>query len=96
MPRGLFGRTDGVFIRHRDRGDLRFPFARHVSQHPTNDQSTAQHHDAGWLLLWGKGRSVGALRKSIDVTEVAPALLSLYGIEPQAWQTLSAPAFILA
>jgi hypothetical protein len=96
MPRGLFGRTDGVFIRHRDRGDLRFPFARHVSQHTTNDQSTAQHHDAGWLLLWGKGRSVGALRKSLAVTEVAPALLSLYGIEPQAWQTLSAPAFILA
>ena len=54
------------------------------------------HHDAGWLLLWGKGRSVGALRKSLAVTEVAPALLSLYGIEPQAWQTLSAPAFILA
>jgi hypothetical protein len=96
MPRGLFGKTDGVFIAHEARPDLRFPFGRHVSQHPTNDQSTAQHHDAGWLLLWGKGRAVTALRKSLPVTEVAPALLSLYGIEPQPWQSLSSPAFALS
>jgi hypothetical protein len=95
MPRGLFGRTDGVVIRHDRRSDLTFPFARHVSQHPTNDQSTAQHHDAGWLLLWSKGRKVTALRKSLAVTEVAPALLALFGIEPQPWQSLEAPAFIL-
>jgi type I phosphodiesterase/nucleotide pyrophosphatase len=96
MPRGLFGKTEGVFIAHADRVGLRFPFDRHVSQHPTNDQSTAQHHDAGWLLLWGKGRAVSALRKSLPVTEVAPALLSLYGIEPQPWQSLTAPAFALS
>lgn len=96
MPRGLFGKTEGVFIAHRARPDLKFPFARHVSQHPTNDQSTAQHHDAGWLLLWGKGRQVSALRKSLAVTEVAPALLSLYGLEPQPWQQLTSPAFVLS
>jgi hypothetical protein len=96
MPRGLFGKADGVSIRHAARPELQFPFARHVSQHPTNDQSTAQHHDGGWLLLWGKGRSVTALRDSLAVTEIAPALLSLYGIEPQPWQTLQAPAFALS
>jgi hypothetical protein len=96
MPRGLFGKTRGVFITHASRPELRFPFARHVSQHPTNDQSTAQHHDGGWLLLWGKGRKVSALRESLSVMEVAPALLSLYGIDPQPWQTLDAPAFVLS
>jgi hypothetical protein len=96
MPRGLFGRTRGVFITHAAQPKLRFPFARHVSQHATNDQSTAQHHDAGWLLLWGKGRKVSALRETLSVTEVAPALLALYGIDPQPWQTLDAPAFVLA
>jgi hypothetical protein len=96
MPRGLFGKTDGVFIRHAARPELAFPFGRHVSQHSTNDQSTAQHHDAGWLMLWGKGRKVTALRDALDVTEVAPALLSLYGIEPQPWQRRDAPAFTLS
>jgi type I phosphodiesterase/nucleotide pyrophosphatase len=96
MPRGLFGKTDGVFIRHAARRELAFPFARHVSQHPTNDQSTAQHHDGGWLMLWGKGRKVTALRDTLAVTEVAPALLSLYGIEPQPWQRRDAPAFTLS
>lgn len=96
MPRGLFGKTTGVFITHAKRPELRFSFARHVSQHSTNDQSTAQHHDAGWLLLWGKGRKVTALRESLSVMEVAPALLALYGIEPQPWQTLDAPAFVLS
>src|SRR5688572_33152083 len=75
MPRGLFGRTEGVSIAHAERPDLKFPFAHHVSQHLTNDQSTAQHRDAGWLLVWGKGRQVTALRNSLTVTEVAPALL---------------------
>jgi hypothetical protein len=96
MPRGLFGKTRGVFITHARRPDLRFSFARHVSQHPTNDQSTAQHRDDGWLLLWGKGRQVTALRDSLSVMEVAPALLGLYGIDPQPWQTLEAPAFALS
>jgi hypothetical protein len=92
----LFGKTKGVFITHSRRPKLRFSFARHISQHPTNDQSTAQHHDAGWLLLWGKGRKVSALRESLSVTEVAPALLALYGIDPQPWQRLDAPAFVLS
>lgn len=93
MPRGLFGKTDGVLIRHAARPELAFAFGDHVSQHPTNDQSTAQHRDEGWLLLWHKGgRQVRALRPSISVTEVAPALLGLYGIAPQPWQSLEAPA----
>ncbi|HWO09733.1 MAG TPA: alkaline phosphatase family protein [Polyangiaceae bacterium] len=96
MPRGLFGKTSDVFIRHVKRPELQFPFARHVSQHPTNDQSTAQHHDGGWLLIWGKGRKVTALRQSLAVTEVAPALLELYGIAPQPWQRLDAPAFAVS
>lgn len=96
MPRGLFGKTKRVFIMHAARPELRFSFARHVSQHPTNDQSTAQHHDGGWLLVWGKGRKVSPLRESLSVMEVAPALLSLYGIEPQPWQTFDAPAFALS
>lgn len=96
MPRGLFGRAEGVFIAHARRPGLKFPFARHVSQHSTNDQSTAQHHDAGWLLVWGKGRQVSALRESLAVTEVDPALLGFYGLEPQPGQQLSSPAFVLS
>lgn len=95
MPRGLYGKTDDVFIRHVARPELAFPFADHVSQHPTNDQSTAQHRHEGWLLLWSKGRQVRALRDDLEVTEVAPALLDLYGISPQSWQSFKSPAFSL-
>jgi len=96
MPRGLFGKTAGVFIRHPERPDLAFPFADHVSQHPTNDQSTAQHRDEGWLLLWHKGsRKIRALRDEVSVTEVAPVLLDLFGIPPQPWQSMTSPAFAL-
>ena len=93
MPVGLYGRTNGVTIRHRNRPSLAFPFGEHVSQHGTNDQSTAQHRDDGWLLIGGKGMKVEALRKEIAVTEVAPAILGLFGLPPEPWQQLNGAPF---
>jgi hypothetical protein len=93
MPTGLYGRTNGVYIRHTANPALKFLFKDHVSQHDSNDQSTAQHRDDGWLLAWSRGATVAALREQVAVTEVAPALLGLYGFPPEAWQTLDSPAF---
>jgi hypothetical protein len=39
-------------IRHRDEPEFRADFARHISEHSTNDQSTAHHKDSGWLLAY--------------------------------------------
>jgi hypothetical protein len=96
MPRGLFGKMEGVVIRHRERSEIQFPFARHVSQHPTNDQSTAQHRDRGWLLAYCKGRQVGVHKNEVSVTEIAPAILNLFGIAPQPWHQADGKLFELS
>jgi hypothetical protein len=78
---------DSFVIRHRDRPEFRADFARHISEHPTNDQSTAHHKDSGWLLAWCKGARVTASDPVIRVTDIAPTILSLYGIPPQPWMS---------
>ncbi len=72
-------------IRHRERPEFRADFARHISEHPTNDQSTAHHKDSGWLLAWCKGGRITEAEQVIRVTDIAPTILSLYGIPPQPW-----------
>lgn len=64
---------------------FRADFAHHIHEHPTNDQSTAHHKDSGWLLAYQKGGAIQARESVIDVTDVAPTVLSLFGIPPQPW-----------
>ena len=79
-------RTDEAFtIRHRALPAFQAPFARHIHEHPTNDQSTAHHKDAGWFLSYCKGHKVQASTDVIRVTDIAPTILSLFGVPPQAW-----------
>ncbi|HWO27066.1 MAG TPA: alkaline phosphatase family protein [Kofleriaceae bacterium] len=61
------------------------PLDHFISLAPTPDQSTAQHTDQGFLLAWSPGGRVRALAESVDVTAIAPTLLSLYNIAPQPW-----------
>lgn len=72
-------------IRHRDRPELSIPLERHIHEHPTNDQSTSHHKDSGWLLAYCKGSALEAKKDVISVTDIAPTILSLYGIAPQPW-----------
>ena len=74
-------------IRHLARADFEAPFERHVHEHKTNDQSTAQHDEPGFLLAYSKGRTLELVRQEIPVTDVAPTILSWYGIAPQPWMT---------
>lgn len=88
MPRGLPRDRRQVLIHA---GDKRLPFCDHVSEHGTNDQSTAQHHDGGYVLAYWKGGKLRAPRPRLRVEEVAPALLGLYGIEPAPWMAKVGP-----
>ena len=72
-------------LRHAERPEFRAPCGRYVQEHRTSDQSTAHHKDAGLLLAWRKGGPLECARERIPVTDVAPAVLSLFGIEPQPW-----------
>lgn len=94
LPRGDAGAP--ATLRHRDLPDYRADLSRYLARHPTNDQSTAHHTDAGLLLAWRKGGGLSADRKSVAVTDVAPTILSFYGIEPQPWmEPTGPPAFAL-
>jgi hypothetical protein len=96
VPRRVAG-SEPAHIRHADLPQLAVPLARHISAHATNDQSTAHHKDVGLLLAWCRSRRVSSEHTSIDVTDIAPAILSLYGIEPQPWMHPRAhPALHLA
>jgi hypothetical protein len=83
MPRRQPGETLPP-IRHITQAEFQAPFERHVHEHPTNDQSTAQHDEPGFLLAYSAGRSSSACA-DIPVTDIAPTILSWFGIGPQPW-----------
>ncbi len=84
-------------IRHAAQPALRVPLSRHLREHPTNDQSTSHHKDSGWLLAYCKSARIEAPREVIPVTEIAPAILALFGIGRQPWMKPGEePAFRLA
>jgi hypothetical protein len=72
-------------IRHRDRADFTERAHDYVWQSETNEQSTAHHAEQGLFMAWRKGRKIQASRQDILVTEIAPALLELFGLEPCDW-----------
>lgn len=72
-------------IRHRALENFSADFAHHIGEHPTNDQSTAHHKDSGWFLAYCKGHKVTAREQVIRVTDIAPTILSVFGLPPQPW-----------
>jgi hypothetical protein len=85
MPRRSRANGAPLSIRSPLVPGFRADFARHISEHWNNDQSTAHHKDAGLLIAWRKGQRVTTPHTSISVTDIAPAILSLFGIAPQPW-----------
>ncbi len=83
-------------IRHTALAGFEAPFARHVHEHGTNDQSTAQHREPGLLLAYSKGRRLERRRAQIPVTDIAPTVLSWFGLPPQPWmKAAGSPAIAL-
>lgn len=80
LPRG-----DLAAARIEDGRGASLPLARFLSLSPLPDQSTAQHRQEGFFLAWSPGRRVVARHDAVDVTDVAPTLLSLFGIAPAPW-----------
>lgn len=72
------------------------PLDHFIALCPTPDQSTAHHTDEGFLLAWSPGRPTRALEDIVDVTAVAPTLLSLFGVAPQPWMKNRQIAFSAA
>ena len=76
---------DPLTARVEDGRGLSIPLARHVALSPIPDQSTAQHRDEGVLLAWSPRRRLAARHAEIGVDEVAPTLLSFFGVGPRPW-----------
>jgi hypothetical protein len=84
-------------IRHRERAGFSAPFSRHIHEHPTADQSTAHHKDTGWLLAYSKGFQLEAAADTMYVTDVAPTVLSWFGVPIPPWMDAArAPAIRIA
>jgi hypothetical protein len=67
------------------RAGFRASAGDYVWQSDTNEQSTAHHDEEGLLMIWQKGGTVRPARPDILITEIAPAILDLFGIAPKAW-----------
>jgi hypothetical protein len=72
-------------IKHSGHADFAEPARDYVWQSETNEQSTAHHAEEGLCLIWRKGGKVATTRSDILVTEIAPALLELFDLEPRDW-----------
>lgn len=57
----------------------------HIWQSSNNEQSTAHHEDQGLILAWQKGGALAAAAESVPITDLAPAMLQLLGVDPQVW-----------
>jgi hypothetical protein len=77
-------------------GATGLPLGHFITLCPTPDQSTAHHTDEGFLLAWSPGRPTRALEEVVDVTAIAPTLLSLFGVAPQPWMKSRQIAFSAA
>jgi hypothetical protein len=81
-------------IRHTRLRDFEAPFERYVREHPTNDQSTAQHKEMGFMLAYSPRLAIESARSDMAVTEIAPTVLSWFGIPPQPWMQDAGPPAI--
>jgi hypothetical protein len=77
-------------IRHRELPELAVDLGHHLHEHKTADQSTAHHKDSGWLLCVSPGARVVAPEPVVRVTDVAPTILSLFGLPPAPWMPADA------
>ena len=84
MPRRQRGETLPP-IRHTTLKAFEAPFAHHVHEHSTNDQSTAQHNEPGFLIAYSESRKLEMVRPEIPVTDIASTILSWFDIGPQPW-----------
>ncbi len=83
-------------IRHTALPAFRAPAARHISEPQEKCQSTAHHQDAGFVLTWSQGRRLRLERPLASVTEIAPTILSWFGLPAPPWMEAgSAPAIRL-
>lgn len=81
-------------VRHATKKELALDFHRFIHEHPTADQSTAHHKDSGWLLAYSPGLALESRAKVISVTDVAPTILSLFGLPAKPWMEVrEAPVF---
>jgi hypothetical protein len=88
-------RSDEDVIRHRD--DPAFARSRlhHIRADQAPDQSTAHHHDGGLVLAWSPAVALEPSADSIDVSDVAPTILHLFGLPNAPWMH-GAPALEVA
>jgi hypothetical protein len=83
-------------IGHRELPAFSADFGRHIHEHGTADQSTAHHKDSGWLLAYRKSGRIRAAEDVVSVTDVAPTILSLFGLPAAPWMRPDARAFLSA
>ncbi len=81
-------------IRHTSLPDFRAPAARHISEPQERCQSTAHHQDAGFVLAWSRARELKLERPLASVTEIAPTVLSWFGLPAQPWMEAGSPPAI--
>jgi hypothetical protein len=84
LPPAVEHDRDAV-IRHRERAGFVERAQDYVWQSGTNEQSTAHHAEEGLFMVWRKGRKIQARRQDILITEIAPAFLELYRLDPCEW-----------
>jgi len=73
-------------IRHRTL-PLAKPAVQHIQLDRTPEESTAHHHDRGLLLAWSKQGGLRSAAPEIDVADVAPTILGLFGMAPAPWMS---------
>ena len=72
-------------IRHADYPDVALAVSDHITVPVATDQSTAQHKDEGFLVAWSAGTRLERIHAQATVTDIAPMILSWFGLEPAPW-----------
>ncbi|MDA0240415.1 MAG: alkaline phosphatase family protein [Proteobacteria bacterium] len=70
--------------------------SEHIWQSANNEQSTAHHEDTGLILAWQKGGRLSAAAETVPITDAAPAMLQVLGLDPQSWHKPSVDRLLVA
>ena len=80
-----FEADQNLSICHVDKIEFCAPASEFIWLSPNNDQSTANHDERGFLLMWGKHSKIQKFPNNIDVDQIAPIILNEFNLGPAAW-----------
>ena len=80
-----FEKDQNLVICHVDQAGFPVLASEYIWLSPTNEQSTANHEEKGFLLMWKKLSGSLTFADKMDVDQIAPLIMREFDLDPAVW-----------